>query len=383
MKINNRLNNISEYHFHKLDLLKKEYISSGKTLLDLSIGDPDLPVDNKIITALIDGLNIKDYNKYPPYDGILDLKRAIIKYYEEVFSVSLSLDEVLILIGSKEGINNIIPAVCGIGDYAIIPKPSYPVYEACCHLWGVNTIKLDLYEKDKYLPEVENLSKKIPDKTKLLILNYPNNPTGAVANEEFFKYILDFCSANEIILYNDGAYNEILEPGKEPLSLLQVDKDKKSIEFGTFSKIYNMTGFRIGYVVGNSEIIKSLLKIKSNVDSGQFIPIQYAAIEALKLNREYVNTIRSTYFERKQAVYNMLDKHNIAYFKGEGTFYIWCKTPKGYSTEGFCGELINNNGIVVTPGIAFGDPNNENFRISLTKEKNQIIDAFSKLRNYE
>jgi LL-diaminopimelate aminotransferase len=382
MKTNSRLNKLSEYHFHKLDAIRKEFVKSGRILTDLSIGDPDLPVHSSIIGGLIKGLGIKDYNKYPPYDGIEELKLSIIKYYEEVFSVHLETDEVLILIGSKEGINNIIPAVCGIGDYAAVPDFGYPVYKTCCHLWGVNTMELKLSSSNDYLPDLSDLSKNEADKLKLMILNYPNNPTGAVGNKVFFEEIIKYCYENNIVLCNDGAYNEIIAPGETPVSILQFDEKRQCIEFGTFSKTYNMTGFRIGYVVGNRQIVKALLKVKSNVDSGQFIPVQYAAIEALKLSRDYVNGVRQIYNDRRTNTEMILREHNIEFFEGAGTFYIWCKTPEGYNTEQFCEELLNVYGIVVTPGVAFGPAGADHFRIALTKDTNEIVNAIGKIKIY-
>lgn len=382
MILNNRLSNISEYHFQRLETIKKDIIKTGKKITDLSIGDPDLPVEKNIIQALIDGLKLKNFNKYPPYDGIEKLKKAISKYYEEIFSVKLELNEILILIGSKEGINNIIPAVCDFGDYVIIPTPSYPVYKTCCDLWGVKSWSLQLTEENSYLPKFEDIPKEILGKSKMMVLNYPNNPTGAVANSEFYKEIIRLCSKNNILLYNDGAYNEIIKEGEEPLSILQFDDKKKCIEFGTFSKIYNMTGFRIGYAVGNSSIIKSLLKVKSNVDSGQFIPIQYAASEALKLSRDYINKIRKVYDIRRNTAKKILKEHNIHFFDGDGTFYIWCRTPSKYSTEKFCEELLYKYCIVVTPGNAFGSIGKEYFRISLTEDTEKIETALNSLEVY-
>ncbi|ERI92847.1 putative LL-diaminopimelate aminotransferase [Clostridiales bacterium oral taxon 876 str. F0540] len=376
------MNSISEYHFQKLDILKKTLINEGKSIVDLSIGDPDLEVDKTILQGLIDGFNVDGYNKYPPYDGIEELKLEIIKYYKEIFDVKLSLDEVLILIGSKEGINNIIPAVCDIGDYAIVPNPGYPVYSSCCNLWGVKTYNIVLKETNSYLPNLGDIDKSIIEKSKLFAINYPNNPTGATANSDFYKEIVEFGDRNNIIVYNDAAYNEIIEEDKPPISILQYDSKKHCIEFGTFSKTYNMTGFRIGYVVGNQKIISSLLKVKSNVDSGQFIPIQYAAIAALKLSRSYVNSIRNVYQERKTITKQLLKVHNIQYFDSKGTFYLWCKTPTKFTTENFCEELLNESGLVVTPGKAFGNEGVNNFRISLTKDKNEIIKAFNKINIY-
>lgn len=379
MQISKRIEELSEYHFQKLDMIKKELTACNKKIFDLSIGDPDLPVQQNILKALVESFKIEDYNKYPPYAGIDELKKQVVKYYDEIYNVKLNLDEVLILIGSKEGIHNIVPVICDSGDYAIIPKPAYPVYETSCHLWGVKTISVELKEENKYLIDLSKLSKEAIEKSKLLVLNYPNNPTGAVANEEFYRYIISFCENNNILVYNDGAYNEIITPKDKPLSILQFDNKKSSVEFGTLSKTYNMTGFRIGYAVGNSKVIKALLKVKSNVDSGQFISVQYAAIEALKLGRTYVDNIRSVYLQRKLAAEKILKEKNIKYFLGGGTFYIWCQAPNKCSGEEFCEKLLYNHGIVVTPGTAFKDADNKHFRISLTRDKDIIIEALSNI----
>lgn len=368
MRRNRRIENISEYHFKDLDALKSRYNGSGIKISDFSIGDPDLPVNNKIIDALIYGLSLKEYNKYPPYEGISELKQAVIKYYEEAYSVNLEEDEILILIGSKEGINNLIPTVCDFGDYAIMTSPSYPVYETCCRLWGVNTNRVPLYEKNMYLPDLNTISKSILEQSGLFIVNYPNNPTGAVATPEFYREIAALCKSKDIVLCNDAAYNEILCNRGKPLSLLQYSGKRNCIEIGSVSKTYNMTGFRIGYAVGDPEIIKILSKVKSNVDSGQFKPIQYAAAEALKLNRDYINSIRKIYIERRTAMEKLLEKNNIKFFRGEGTFYIWCETPAPYSTEEFCSYLLSNYGIIVTPGEVFGKEGKDYFRISLTSD---------------
>lgn len=379
MQLSKRIEDLSEYHFQKLDMIKKELAACNKKIFDLSIGDPDLPVQKNILKALVQSFQIEDYNKYPPYAGIDELKKQVVKYYDEIYNVKLNLDEVLVLIGSKEGIHNIVPVICDIGDYAIVPKPSYPVYETSCHLWGVNTISIELKEEKNYLIDLSKLSKIAVEKSKLLVLNYPNNPTGAVANEEFYRHIISFCEDNNILVYNDGAYNEIISPKDKPLSIMQFDDKKSSIEFGTLSKTYNMTGFRIGYVVGNSRVIKALLKAKSNVDSGQFISIQYAAVEALKLDRTYVDNIRNIYLQRKIAAQRILKEKNIKYFLSGGTFYIWCEAPKGYNGEEFCEKLLYDYSIAATPGTAFKDTANKHFRISLTKEKDIIIEALGKI----
>jgi len=383
VKINNRIAKLGEYHFKKIDDEKKEFLRSGKKIIDLGIGDPDLPVHPDILKELVDSLSVKDFNKYPPYDGLEELKKQIIKYYKNTYSVKLDLDEVLVLIGSKEGISNIIPAVCNFGDGIIMTDPSYPVYETAANLWGAVPYKIPLKEKNKFLPELNHISDRDMLKSKIFIINYPNNPTGAVANEEFYKDIVKFCADRDIVLCNDSAYNEIIEENRDPISILQYDRDKKNcIEFGTMSKTYNMTGFRIGYAVGNRGVIKALLTIKSNLDSGQFKPIQYAAIKALNLDRGYINSIRHIYDERRKSAEVILKNKNIEFFKTTGTFYIWCKVPKNYTTYEFCSEVLRKHGIVVTPGYSFGNLGYEYFRIALTKDKFIIEEGLNKFDIY-
>jgi LL-diaminopimelate aminotransferase len=380
MKINNRLSNVDEYHFKKLSDIKNKILLTGKKIIDLSIGDPDLAVDSKITDALIEGLKDAHYNNYPPYDGILDLKKAVIRYYNQVYSVSLNLNEVIILIGSKEGISNIIPAVCDIGDCVIVPEPAYPVYSICSKLWGCIPYTIPLKEKDGYMPNLCEIPVEIVNKAKLFFINYPNNPTGAEATSEFYKSIINFSYNNNIVLCNDSAYNEIIKVDKKAISIMQYDIKRQCIEFGTLSKTYNMTGYRIGYAVGNAKVINALLKIKSNCDSGQFLPVQKAAVAALNLERDYVYNARKIYDERREIAKKILIKKNISFFDTEGTFYLWCKTPKNYTTSEFCEELLINYGIVVTPGNFFGKIGYDYFRVALTKDKLILEEALNSIK---
>lgn len=380
MKINNRLNKIGEYGFKNLSDIKKELELQGKEVIDLSIGEPDLKVDDSINDELIKAIKLNVYNKYPDYDGIFKLKNSIIKYYEEVFSVKLAVENVLILIGSKEGISKIIPTVCNFGDYALIPQPAYPVYLNACHLWGVTPYTIPLKESKSYLPHIENIPNKILSKSKLFIINYPNNPTGAEANASFYNDIINLCNKNDIVLCNDSAYNEIIQENKSPISLLQYDRKQTCVEFGSFSKTYNMAGFRIGYVVGNAKVLKHLLKVKSNLDSSQFEPIQYAAVQALNLGRDYVNSIRRIYDYRRTKSKELLNRYNIEYFDSNASFYLWCKTPKNYTTLEYTDELLRRCGIIVSPGCIFGSLSNDYFRISLTKDTKKILKALNNLK---
>ncbi len=383
MKINNRLNGIGEYHFKNLDYIREKRISMGKKVVDLSIGDPNLLVDENIKEGLIEGMNKKGFNKYPPYDGLEQLKLQIIKYYKDKFSVQLEEEEIVILIGSKEGISNVIPSVCDVGDTVLVPEPGYPVYYIASKLWGCFPCTVPLKEENNYLIDLDNIPENTVTKAKLMFINYPNNPTGANATEEFFERVVKFAKKNNIIVCNDAAYCEIIEQDIKPISILQFDKEKTVVEFGSFSKLYNMTGFRVGYAVGNKEVIKNLIKVKSNLDSGQFMPIQYAAINALKLGDEYNKQLKEEYSKRRVLVKKILKEKNIKFFDSYSTFYIWCKTPKGYTTYEFCLELLNKYGIIVTPGDIFGTLGYDYFRIALTQPYNIIENSLSSLDKYE
>jgi LL-diaminopimelate aminotransferase len=382
MRKNRRLDNIQEYHFKRIDELKCRLEKEGRRIYDFGVGDPDLPINKDIVQALCKATEMVNFNKYPPYDGIVDLKIQIVNYYREVFGVELGLDEVVVLIGSKEGLSNIIPAVCDFGDTAIIPVPSYPVYGICAKLWGVKTYNLPLRVEAGYLPELEFVPEAVVENSKLFIINYPNNPTGAVADGNFFRYIKSFCAKNDIVLCNDAAYNEIIGAEESPSSILQGEERRNCIEFGTLSKTFNMTGFRIGYAVGDAEVIRALLKIKTNVDSGQFLPVQYAAVNALCSSRDSIISNRRIYSERRETIEALLQQKRIDFFQTKGTFYVWCSVPQGFSTARFCEEFINKYGIILTPGDAFGEGGEDHFRIALTKNVEIIKEAFDKIEVY-
>lgn len=383
MKINKRLDLIGEYHFKDLDIIKKNAIKKGIDVIDLSIGDPDLPVNKNILDGLVKGFSRRRFNNYPPYEGTEELKEKVREYYKNVYNVDLDLDEILILIGCKEGINNLIPAVCDFGDFVIVPEPGYPVYKTSPKIWGNQSYTIPLERKNNFLPCLKDIPDNIRDNAKLFFINYPNNPTGASANKEFFEEIIEYCSKNDIVLCNDGAYMEMVKYGNEPISLLQFDYDKKFIEFGSFSKTFNMSGFRLGYAVGNKDIIQALLKIKSNVDSGQFIPIQDAGVCALELNRDYIVKNRAVYDERRKVAERLLEEKGISFYRSEGTFYIWCDIPQGCTPKEFYSKLINNYGILVTPGEVFGSMCYNNFRISLTKDVTLIQKGLNRIDKFD
>jgi LL-diaminopimelate aminotransferase len=380
LKINNRLNLLPGKSFLNLDEIAEKMKKENKEIYNFGVGDPNLDISEEITEGLKNGLKKSKFNNYPPYDGIIELKREIIKYYKNLYDVILNEDEVIITIGSKNAIVNLIPAVCDFNDSIMIPEPAYPVYKNACSLWGVHYNKIPLTSTNNYLPSL-NIDDKILKESKLLFLNYPNNPTGAAASGKFYGDIIKLADQYNIIPVNDGAYNEIVF-NDAPISILQYDIKKQSIEIGSFSKIFNMTGFRIGYAAGNKDVIKAMIKINSNLDSGQFIPVQYAAISALRLGEDYRKKVSSEYYSRKEKLINILKTKNIKYFNSSGAIYLWCHVPKGFSTDEFCGELLEKYGIIVSPGYNFGTTTYDFFRIALTESIENIEKAFSKLRVY-
>lgn len=380
MKINNRLNLLPEKSFLYLDEIAEKMKKENNEIYNFGVGDPNLDISGEIIEGLKYGLKKSRFNNYPPYGGLIELKREIIKYYKNLYGVILNEYEVIITIGSKNAIVDLIPAVCNFNDSIIIPEPAYPIYKCVCSLWGVHYNKIPITSSNNYLPSL-NIDDKILKESKLLFLNYPNNPTGATANNKFYCDIIKIADQYNIILVNDGAYNEIVF-NNIPTSILQYDNKKQAIEIGSFSKIFNMTGFRIGYVVGNKDVIKAMLKIKSNLDSGQFIPIQYAAISALRLGEDYRKKVCGEYYNRKEKLINILKSKNIEYFNASGGIYLWCRVPKGFSTNEFCSELLEKYGIIISPGYNFGTISYDYFRVALTESIEIIDKAFSKLRVY-
>ncbi|SHF31520.1 aminotransferase class I/II-fold pyridoxal phosphate-dependent enzyme [Caloramator proteoclasticus] len=382
MKLSNRLNRVPKYIFSRLDELKTSYNAKGIKVIDLSIGDPDIETPEFIVDYLTEALKYPNYHKYPPYDGIEELKMSIANYYKRRFNVDLDYkDEVAVLIGSKEGIAHMFLALTDIDDYVIIPDPAYPVYRASAYIAGCNVYTMPLTYEDKYLPRLENIYEEVKRKAKLLVTNYPNNPTGAVSNIDFFTKLIKFGKENDILIANDAAYVEILSNAQKPLSILQVAGAKDiAIEFGSLSKLFSMTGWRIGYVVGNKEAISKIVSVKSNFDSGQFIPIQRTAAFALDFSDVYVDFINDIYRERRKIVVDTLRSKNLTVFDSEGTFYVWFKIPDNYKSEEFCTMLLEKAHVLITPGNAFGDRGEGFVRISLTCNSLDLREAMDNIK---
>lgn len=377
-----RVESIPPYLFARIDKKKDEARKRGIDLIDFGVGDPDIPTPRNVIERMKEAVEDPKNHRYPSYEGMLEYRQAVARWYEQRFGVHLDpQSEVVALIGSKEGIAHMPWAYIEDGDVALIPSPGYPVYKITTVLAGGNPYIMPLREENRFLPSFDAVSASVLDKAKIMFINYPNNPTGAHADDEFYEKTLSIATNHDILICHDAAYSEIAYDGYQPRSILEFDKEKKySVEFHSLSKTYCMTGWRIGFAVGNRDAIANLGKLKTNIDSGVFQAIQYAAIEALTGDQTFVETIRKIFQKRRDLVVEGLASVGIKVPTPRATFYIWAKVPQGYSSADFCEKLIEEQGIVVTPGSGFGDEGEGYFRISITIGEDRIGEAVKRLK---
>ncbi len=377
-----RIRELPPYLFAEIDRLKEEQIKKGKKVIDLGVGDPDIPTPPSIVSALQRAAEKKENHRYPSYVGMLKFREAAAEWYRKRFGVTLDPErEVITLIGSKEGIAHLPWAFIDEGDIALVPDPAYPVYGIATKFAGGEVYKMPLKWENGFLPDVESIPEDVLKRAKLMFLNYPNNPTTAEATEEFYRKVVDVASRYSILVVSDAPYTEIYyDESKKPLSILQIDGAKDvAIEFHSLSKTYNMTGWRIGFAVGNESAVKGLGKIKTNVDSGVFQAIQEAGIEALTGDQSYVEKNREIYRKRREIFIKGLEKLGLDYMKSNSTFYLWIKVPDGYSSSDFAKKLLEDAAIVVTPGVGFGEYGEGYFRVSLTQDTDLLEEAVERM----
>jgi len=380
MEIANRMKKIPPYLFVELDRLKAEKQKQGVDVIDLGVGDPDLPTPEPIVEAAKKALENPANHKYPSNRGLLSFRKACADYMRRRFGLSFSPEtEITALIGSKEGIAHFPLAFVNPGDIVLCPEPAYPVYHLGAILCDAEPYYLPLKWENSFFPKLSEIPSEVLKKAKILWLNYPNNPTGAVATKEFFKKVVDFAKKYDIIVAHDAAYVELYfeEP---PLSIFEVDGAKDvAIEFHSLSKTFCMTGWRIAFAVGNENLISALAKVKSNIDSGVFNAVQEAGAFALNNFEELVPPLRKVFKERRDFMKESLKKLGYEFLEPEATFYLWVKTPKGLSSQEFCKKVIEECGIVVTPGNGFGPSGEGYFRIALTVDVNRLKEAVERL----
>lgn len=383
-KFSKRLERLPPYLFVEIDKAKRKAREEGRDLIDLGIGDPDLPTPNHIIEKLYEAARDPKNHKYALDQGMPALRRAIADWYKRRFNVILDPEkEVLPLIGSKEGIAHMPLAFVNSGDYVLASNPSYPPYRSSAILADGNIYDLPLLEKNSFLPDFKKIPLKIRKKSKLMFLNYPNNPTGALANKEFYLEAIEFASKYNIIIAHDAAYSEMSFDGYRPISFLELDGAKEAgVEFHSLSKTYNMTGWRIGWVCGNSDIISGIAKVKSNIDSGIFSAIQIAGIEALTGSQEPIQKMRAIYQERRDCLCSGLKSISLKVSVPQATFYVWVSVPQGYDSKTFASLLLNKCDIVATPGIGFGKYGEGYIRFALTVSKERIQEAVERIKKH-
>lgn len=385
VKAAKRLEKIPPYLFARIDKKKEEARKKGIDLIDFGIGDPDIPTPANIIEKMKDAVENSRNHRYPSYEGMYAFRKAVSDWYKKRFSVKLDPDtEVVTLIGSKEGIAHIPWAYVDNGDVVLVPSPGYPVYKISTLLAGGIPYIMPLREENNFLPDLDKIPKDVLKRAKLLFINYPNNPTGAHADDDFFKKVVHIAKEFDILVCHDAAYSEIAYEGYKPKSFLEFDPEKKySIEFHSLSKTYCMTGWRIGFAVGNRDAIYNLGKLKTNIDSGVFQAVQQAGIEALTGDQTSLEELKKRFEKRRDMVIDGLTSFGIKVRKPLATFYIWAKVPKKYTSEEFCERLIEKTGIVVTPGNGFGEEGEGYFRISLTINEKKIKEAMKRLASFK
>lgn len=376
-----RLQQLPPYLFKEIDRVKEEVKARGVDIIDLGVGDPDLPTPAFIIQALQQAVLDPGTHRYPSYSGMNEFKAAVARWYQRRFGVSLDPErEVVTLIGSKEGIAHLPLAFNNPGDLNIATSPAYPVYHIGTLFAGAETHFLPLRRENRFLPDLSEISATVARRAKLFFFNYPNNPTAAVADLDFFRQVVEFCQQHEIIAVHDAAYTEVAYDGYRPPSFLQVPGAKETgIEFHSLSKTYNMTGWRLGFAVGRAEVIEGLGKVKSNIDSGVFNAIQYAGIAALDSDQSCVAANCRIYQERRDLLVAGLRRLGYEVEAPKATFYVWLPVPTGFTSAQFTALLLEQAGIVTTPGNGFGAPGEGYVRLALTVGKERLEEALARL----
>ena len=379
IKPSNRLNRISEYYFSKKLREVRELIDLGKDVINLGIGSPDLKPPKLSIKNLINGLDDKNAHKYQSYNGIKIFREEISGFYKSHFDVNLNPEnEILPLMGSKEGIFHISMSFLDKNDKVLVPNPGYPTYSAIANLLGNDIIYYNLKEQNNWLPNLDELSKLDLSNVKIMWINYPHMPTGANASISFFEELIGFAKTNNILLINDNPYSFILNDN--PISLLNIKGAKETcIELNSLSKSFNMAGWRIGFALSNKSFISNLLKVKSNMDSGMFYPLQVGAISALNQSNDWLLSLNNIYTTRRKLVWKLADKLGCSYSKSSSGLFVWAKINQKINSIDFIDNLLEKHQIFVTPGSIFGSNGEGYIRLSLCSNEQEIIKAIERL----
>ncbi|MBL6978236.1 MAG: LL-diaminopimelate aminotransferase [Desulfobacteraceae bacterium] len=377
-----RLKQLPPYLFKEIDRKKAEVKAKGVDIIDLGVGDPDLSTPQHIIGEMKRAVDDPANHRYPSYSGMNDFKVAVAGWYQERFGVDLDPgSEVVSLIGSKEGIAHLPLAFINPGDVALVPSPAYPVYNIATLFAGGESYFMPLLIENKFLPDLGAIPDEVASRARVIFINYPNNPTAAVADLKFFEQVVEFASKHNILVCHDAAYTEMAFDGYRPPSFLEAEGAKEvGMEFHSLSKTYNMTGWRIGFAVGNAKGIGGLGTIKSNIDSGVFQAVQRAGIEAIQGDQTCVREMIQVYERRRDVMVRGLRDSGFEVDPPKATFYLWVKVPEGYTSAQITTRLLEDAGVVVTPGNGFGEPGEGYFRMALTQNRKRLGEALDRLR---
>ena len=384
MRLSRRMENLAPYLFIEINKKIAEKKAKGEEVVSFAIGDPDMPTPSHIIDRLCQAAQDPANHRYPADEGLTELRQAVAGWYRKRFGVSLDADrEVLLLIGAKEGIAHIALCFIDSGDIALVTDPAYPVYSASTRLAGGEPYYMPLTEENNFTPDLDAIPPHILKRAKLLWINYPNNPTGAVADLDFFNRVVKVAQQHDLAICHDAAYSEVAFDGYQPVSFMQADGAKEvGVEFHSLSKGYNMTGWRIGMVVGNAEMINALKTLKSNMDSGIPQAIQYAAIEALTGPQDCIQKQNSIYQRRRDLIVDILNSIGVIAKPPKASLYVWAKVPQGYTSVDFATDLLEKVGVVVTPGVSYGKSGEGYIRLSLTIPDAGLVKGLSRLAEW-
>ena len=382
VKTSERLNNIPPYLFVEIDKKVAAAKAKGIDIISLGVGDPDTPTLQTVVDAMHVAIDNPKNHDYTSYNGTEGFRKASAKWMKKRFGVDLDPEtEIMSNIGSKEAIAHIFFAYVDDGDYTLIPDPAYPVYKNATILAGGTPYTLPLLEENGYLPDFDKIPEDIAKKAKIMFLNYPNNPTGAVCDLDFLKKAVDFCKKYDILLCQDMAYCEMTYDGYVSPSVFQVEGAKDvALEFYSHSKSYNMTGWRVGFVAGNKDAIKALGDLKNNIDSGTFKAIQEAAEKAYDMPKEDLKALNDMYKERRDVMEAGLKELGWKVKPSKATFYLWLPVTKGMTSEEFVTAMLEKADIVVPPGNGYGKYGEGYFRIALTKPKEVLQEAINRMK---
>jgi LL-diaminopimelate aminotransferase len=382
MQFAKRLEKIPPYLFAEIDRKRDEMVTKGVDIINMGVGDPDRPTPAHIVKAMHEAVDDASTHNYPPYQGTKEFREAAVRWMEQRFGVMdlNATTEVVSSIGSKEAIHNTFLAFVEPGDYTLIPDPAYPVYRTSTIFAGGESHTMPLLAERGFLPDLTAIPEEVARKAKLLWINYPNNPTGALATLDFFAELVAYCQHYDILLCHDHAYSEMAYDGYKPPSVLQVPGAKEiAIEFHSLSKSYNMTGWRVGFVVGNARGIKGLGQVKTNIDSGVFKAVQQAAIAAFSTTEADLHKVMAVYQNRRDIIVNGLRSLGWPIEAPKATLYVWAPVPKGYDSTEFVTLLLEKCGIIVPPGNGYGASGEGFFRIALTVADQRMQEAIQRM----